>query len=65
MGFSYSDLMMMTVFERKYFIGLRRRRAEVEEERAEKGGKSSSGGKTTISGEALKQSISNNEIRGL
>jgi hypothetical protein len=64
---SYSDIMRMPTFERRFYIQTYKEEMEEKKEKMEEQAKnSSSGGKgsrsRTVSGEALKSQIKNNKI---
>ena len=64
---SYSDVMSMPVYERRFFIEMFREEMETQKERMDEASKNrSSGGKgtrsKTISGDALKTQMRNNKI---
>lgn len=67
-GFSYSDIMNMPTYERKFFIGLLMKKQEKRQEEIDnlksKASSSSSKGtkKSRISGDALKTKMKNGEI---
>ena len=62
---TYSDLMKLSVAERRYFLGKKIHESDKNKENAENGGVNSNGGKTRISGEALKAKLTNKEIPGV
>ena len=66
-GVSYSDVLAMPTYERRYFLGLLTKQAREREEEYEErknSTKSSSKGKrtTTVSGDALKSRIKSGDI---
>jgi len=66
---SYSDIMLMPTYERRFFLGLlskdaREREEQAEEMKQQAVSKNSKGSRTTkVSGEALKNKIKAGEIK--
>lgn len=64
LNLSYSEIMKLSVMERRYWLGRKRKRIDEMEENNEKGGTMKKGGKTVVSGEAIKNVIKNKTIDG-
>lgn len=60
----YSEIMKMSVMERRYWLGRKQKHYDDLEENKEKGGTNKMGGKTVVSGEAIKHVIQNKSING-
>lgn len=60
----YSEIMKLSVMERRYWLGRKRKHVDEQEENNEKGGTMKKGGKTIVSGEAIKNVIKNKSIDG-
>jgi hypothetical protein len=64
-GFTYSDVLKLPIYERRYYLSLLTRQAKQREEHYEemKNKSNSKGGRTTkISGDALKSKLKSGEI---
>jgi hypothetical protein len=64
-GFTYSDVLKLPIYERRYYLSLLTRQAKQREEQYEemKNKSNSKGGRTTkISGDALKSKLKSGEI---
>ena len=61
-GFTYTDVLKLPVYERRFYLSLLMRQAKKRDEQSEQN-KNNKGGKTTrISGEALKTKLKSGEI---
>lgn len=60
----YSEIMRMTVMERRYWLGRKRKHYDELEEEKENGGTVKKGGKTIISGQAMKKVMKTKTIDG-